>query len=70
VIFQGLLHPDHIVEEQAMAISWRQALMCEARVAHHDGAEFTDFGMNTKLMHRLPPAICLQVNILTLRESG
>ena len=43
VILLRLVHPDDIVEEQLTTVPRRQALMCEARPAHHHGSQFPDF---------------------------
>ncbi len=43
VVTLGLVHPDHIVEQQLVAVARGQALVRKARRAHHDLAQLAGF---------------------------
>ncbi len=49
VVLDGLIHPDHVVEQQIMAVAWGQALMREAGPADHHGLELAHFRMCAEL---------------------
>ena len=57
VILLRLVHPDHVVEQQVVAIAGRQALMGERWPADHHGSQLADLRVNAELSHDSPPCI-------------
>ena len=56
VILLCFVDPDHIVEQQIVAIAGRQALMGERWPADHDGPQLADLRMNADLLMVHPRA--------------
>jgi hypothetical protein len=48
VIALGILHPQHIVEEQIVTIGWGEPAMGQPRGTHQDFAELADLGMGAQ----------------------
>jgi len=44
-----LLHPDHVVEQEIVAVAWRQPFVRERWARHHHFAELAYLRMNTEL---------------------
>ena len=44
VLLAGAPHPDHVVEEQLVAVGGGQPLVREVRAVHHHGAQRPDLG--------------------------
>ena len=49
VVALGVLHPQHVVEQQRVAVARREALVGAARRAHHHLAQLADLRMNSEL---------------------
>ena len=58
VVLPRFLDPDHVVEEQVVAVARGQALVGEAGPADHDGPELADLGVDAKVTHGSPPRMC------------
>ncbi|MNH06510.1 hypothetical protein D3C79_658800 [compost metagenome] len=50
VIALGLVDPDHVIEQQLVAVAWSQALVGKARRADHHLAQLASFGVDTVLL--------------------
>ena len=55
MVFLGLVHPDHIVEQQVLAVARGQALVRKSRAADHDGAELANFRVDAEFTHACSP---------------
>jgi hypothetical protein len=60
--------PDDVVEEEIVAISRRQPLMREAGPADHHCPQFSDFGMDAKTTHCLPPSTSFSLSARRLAD--
>jgi hypothetical protein len=49
VVALGLSHPEHVIEQQFVAVVRGQPLMGQTWGAHHDFAQFAGFGMDAVL---------------------
>jgi hypothetical protein len=49
VVALGLGHPEHVIEQQFIAVVRGQPLMGQTWGAHHDFAQFAGFGMDAVL---------------------
>ena len=56
MVLLRLMDPDHVVEEQVVAVARRQPLMREARAADHDGPQLADFRMDAETACMVPPS--------------
>jgi hypothetical protein len=52
VVTAGVLHPQHVVEQQVVAVRGRQALMSQPGGADQDLAQPADFGVHAVLAGR------------------
>ena len=55
VVLLGLVHPDHVVKEQIVAVAWGEPLMRQDGPADHHRPQFADFRVNAELSHSSPP---------------
>ncbi|OBX36321.1 hypothetical protein A8U91_00662 [Halomonas elongata] len=74
MIALGLVDPHHIIEQQIVAVAWRQALMCQAGRTDHDLAQLSCFRMDAILgffrrHDTLPLSVCFS-NSKDFRELG
>ena len=44
----GLLHPEHVVEQQPVAVGWRQAFVRQAGRAHQHPSQLAHFGIHAQ----------------------
>ena len=56
MVLLGLVHPDHVVEQQIVAVAGREALMGKTGPADHHRPQLADLRVNAELSHRAPPA--------------
>ena len=62
VILLCFMNPYDVIEQQIVTIARRQALMGEARLAHHDDVQLTYFAVHTKFRHLSFLCVSLLVN--------
>ena len=55
VVLLGLMHPDHVVEQQIVAVAGGEAQMGEPGPADHHRPQLADLRVNAELSHRAPP---------------
>ncbi len=51
VVLLRFVHPQHVVEQQVLAVARRQALMREPGPAHHHRSQLANFRVNAERSH-------------------